>query len=129
MPHLTLEYTENVSQEIRPSELLPELYELLAREAGIDIGNCKSRAICRDEYHIGRGETRQAFVHLEIRVLEGRPPEVKRAIGKRSLAVLDEHLGQSAAELNVQLTVEIVDMQRAGYFKVQRDSAVGKGGT
>ena len=118
MPHLTLEYTENVSQGIRPGELLPQLHEVLAREAGVDFGNCKSRAIRRDDYCIGQGEARQAFVHLEIRVLEGKSPEIKMAIGERSLAVLEEHLGLSAAELNVQLTVEIVDMQREGYFKV-----------
>ena len=124
MPHLMLEYTGNVSGVIRPDELLPELHQVLAQEAGINIGNCKSRAIRRDDYCIGQGEDRQAFVHLEIRVLEGRSSEVKKAIGEHSLAVLEDHLASASHELDLQLTVEIVDMQRTGYFKVQRSGTI-----
>jgi 5-carboxymethyl-2-hydroxymuconate isomerase len=120
MPHLTLEYTGNVSGVIRPVELLPELHEVLAREAWLDIRNCKSRAICREDYYIGQGTGRQAFVHLEIRLLEGRSSEVKHDIGESILAVLWDHLSTTPADLNLQLTVEIVDMQRAVYFKAER---------
>ena len=124
MPHLTLEYTGNVSGVVRPAELLPELHQVLAQEAGIAIGNCKSRAIRRDDFCVGQGEDRRAFVHLEIRVLEGRSPEVKKALSEHSLAVLEDHLASASSELDLQLTVEIVDMQRAGYFKAQRSGTI-----
>ena len=117
MPHLRLEYTGNVSQQVRADELLPALHRLLARVAGIQAGNCKSRLVRLSEYCVGGGEAGHAFVHLEIRVLEGRAPEVKREIGERSLAVLEEYFAPARSESELQITVEVIDMQRASYFK------------
>jgi 5-carboxymethyl-2-hydroxymuconate isomerase len=117
MPHLTLEYTGNLVQQVRAGELLPALHRLLAQVAGIEAGNCKSRLVRLDDYCVGGGETRHAFVHLEIRILAGRAPEVKREIGAQSLAVLEDYFAPSLSEFELQITVEVIDMRRASYFK------------
>ena len=117
MPHVTLEYTNNVDQDIEFCDLFSELHQVLASTAGIDVNNCKSRAIRLHTYHIGEGQTENAFVHLEIQLLEGRPAELKREIGQRGLQVLARHLNPSLGKYDLQITLEVRDMQRQSYFK------------
>ncbi|MFQ6023558.1 MAG: 5-carboxymethyl-2-hydroxymuconate Delta-isomerase [Acidiferrobacterales bacterium] len=118
MPHLTLEYTENVEQNVNFQDLFSVLHDILADVGGVNIDNCKSRAIRRDNYHIGAGEADKAFVHLELLLLEGRSSELKQEIGRRILNVLTQYYASSQAERDLQITVQIGDIQRSGYFKV-----------
>jgi 5-carboxymethyl-2-hydroxymuconate isomerase len=118
VPHLTLEYTKNVEQNVNFQDLFSVLHDILADVGGVNIDNCKSRAIRRDDYHIGTGEADKAFVHLELLLLEGRSSELKQEIGRRILKVLTEYYASSQAERDLQITVQIGDIQRSGYFKV-----------
>ena len=116
MPHLTLEYTDNLQPVAGFDPLFDRLHRLVAEVGGIRLGNCKSRAVCREVYFVGEGGDRQAFVHLTIRFLAGRSAEVKEQIGRQSLAALQEHFPPSTG-LEVQITVEIQEIERAAYFK------------
>ena len=118
MPHLTLETSANIDQEIQTEELFSELHELLASVADLDIKNCKSRLVHLDKTYIGRGEPQNAFIHLEIRLLAGRSPELKGRIGRECLKFLESYFSSSAADHALQITVEIVDLERHAYFKV-----------
>lgn len=117
MPHLTLEYTKNMEQEIDFDDLFPRLHQALVDVAAIPIGNCKSRASRLDNYYVADGSPQHAFVHLAIRFMEGRSAELKRNIGRGCLAVLEE-LCCSPAGLELQITVEIQDIVRTTYFKL-----------
>jgi 5-carboxymethyl-2-hydroxymuconate isomerase len=69
---------------------------------------------------VAEGEGPSAFVHLDIRFLEGRSPEVKRAIGDGALDLLHKHFAPGAEEpegLDFQITIEIRDIHRVTYFK------------
>ena len=118
MPHIMLEYTDNIDQPIEFRDLFAELHQVLADTAGINIANFKSRARCLHTYHIGEGEAGNAFVHVEVHLFEGRSVEVKRAIGERGLGVLKKHLAQSLSDHNLQITFQVRDIQRQAYFKV-----------
>jgi 5-carboxymethyl-2-hydroxymuconate isomerase len=117
MPHLTLEYTNNVSAEINVHELLTAFHGILADVAGIRIENCKSRAIPLDDYLVGAGSPKGAFVHLEVRLFKGRSETLKREIGSRFLKLLGEYFVTPLAESELQITVQIVEMQKECYFK------------
>lgn len=117
MPHLILEYSSNLSQEIEFSLLFPEMHRLLGEIGGIHVENCKSRAVRREAYYIGHGEPANAFIHLTVQILEGKPPEMREALGNALLGVLKRIYAPSAVEHRLQITVEIREMQRAGYFK------------
>jgi 5-carboxymethyl-2-hydroxymuconate isomerase len=113
-----LEYTANIKQEIDLADLLVQLHLVLVDVGGIPLGNCKSRAIRLDDFHIAGGEARHAFVHLTIRFLEGRSTELKQQIGRQSLGILEKSFAPSFTEFDLQITVEIKDIERATYFKI-----------
>ena len=117
MPHLTLEYTSNIQHRIDFQDLFGQLHQVMAELAGTRIENFKSRAMCREAYHVGAGSGQEAFIHLEIRLLSGRSPEQKAHIGQRCLDVLQETWSPFLADLDPQITVELVGIERDSYFK------------
>lgn len=122
MPHLTLEHTANLRANMPLQGLFARLHAILHEVGKIELANCKSRAVERDRYYIGDGAPGGGFVHLDVRFLEGRPPDAKQEIGRRMLALLRECYGTSPAAAGVQLTVEIRDIQRPTYFKFAADN-------
>jgi 5-carboxymethyl-2-hydroxymuconate isomerase len=117
MPHLTIEYTGNLEPERGFDSLFARLHSVLNDLGGIKKANCKSRAVRVDRFLVGEGGADAAFVHADVRFLEGRPVPVKREIGKAILAVLRESFPPLPGIRDLQITVEIRDIRRAMYFK------------
>ena len=117
MPHLIVEYSSNL-------ESFPEAHALDALNATIIATgqvqheqDLKSRTIRTEHFVIGSDPTAlRGFVHAELRLLAGRTPEMKRDLSDRIGAVLREHTPKPDGML-VQLSVDIVDMDKASYFK------------
>jgi 5-carboxymethyl-2-hydroxymuconate isomerase len=114
---MRLEYTENIGQAIRFPDLFAQLHETISTVGGIAIENCKSRVYGSPVYWIGRGQPAHAFVHLEIQLLEGKPPEVKEALGRACLELLRSYFGAAPDGLDQQISIEIREMPRQAYFK------------
>ena len=62
MPHLTLEYSSNVTQEVDFQALFLELHQMVAEHGDTLVANCKSRAYRLDDYLVASGEAGAAFV-------------------------------------------------------------------
>ena len=71
MPHLTLEYTDNLDFEVQP--LLARLHEQVVATGAINLKGIKSRAVRHTEYRMADGDPQYAFVHVGLLIREGRP--------------------------------------------------------
>ncbi len=117
MPQITLEYSSNVVPPVPAQELLGAIHEMVAGTIGLPIENCKSRRVVRDVFRTGDGGEGGAFVHAEVRILAGRPPETKRELGERLLEYLTGVFRPASESLDLQITVEVQDIERDAYFK------------
>ena len=117
MPHITLEYTANLSENPPTRELLLSLHHLLQAMAGIRIENCKGRWRKVEDWVVGSGEENLAFVHLDLRFLEGRTVEIQRAVGQGALDVLKAHFHPGPEGVDLQITVEVGEIRKETYFK------------
>jgi 5-carboxymethyl-2-hydroxymuconate isomerase len=117
MPHIILEYSENIKENIDFKKLFRKVHSVLSTRGEVKIDNCKSRSICRTSFYIGDGSVKHAFLHLSIQWLEGRSVELKTEIGEKLLELLKSNYSKSLKELELQITVHINDMQRVNYFK------------
>jgi 5-carboxymethyl-2-hydroxymuconate isomerase len=116
MPHLTLEYTRNLADFAIDDTLLEinrSLFESGEIQAEADL---KARAYALDTVRIGTAPGPRAFVHAQLRLLSGRTPEAKQALTERIAVVLRQRVPRPDGML-VQLSVEIVDMDRPSYVK------------
>ena len=117
MPHLVVEYSGNLEEPDSMRDLFAELHDILVEVGGISRANCKSRSRRADCFYIADGDCAHGFVHLDIRFLEGRSTEVKRAVGKRSLAALRRWFERPHAGIQLQITAEVRDIKREFYCK------------
>jgi len=114
MPHITLEYTDNTAKDLDFRQFFSELHLLLKERGGMDVKNCKSRAIRLDEFFLADGKSRfPAFMHLSIRIFAGRPPDLKRILSVLAKDLLLEYVSEPVPEI----TVEIIDIDREAYSK------------
>lgn len=109
MPHLTLEYTDNLEFDVEL--LLERLHSALAATGAIKLKGLKSRAVRYREYRIADGNRDYAFVHVNLLIREGRPPEIQEDIARRVMAVLKETFGDRFENSRLSLSVDIKEMR------------------
>lgn len=116
MPHLTVEYSANLSG-YPEAETLAELNAAVCSHREVaDEADLKSRILRVERYEIGTAPAQRAFVHAQLRLLSGRTPEAKKELTERIAQVLRARTPRPEGVL-VQLSVEIVDMDRPSYVK------------
>jgi len=115
MPQLLIEYTDNLPN-FDARAALARANTFLAECGEFGENDIKSRAIRLDAYRIGTAEAGRAFVSARLALLSGRSAEVKREIARGVLAAL-KGPGEWPADLQVQITVEMLDMDRETYVK------------
>jgi len=108
MPHLTLEYTDNLEFDIQP--LLARLHEELVATGAVNLKGIKSRAVRLTDYRIADGNPDYAFVHVNLLIREGRPLEVQQEAARRVMNVLKETFGQRFESGYLSLSVDIKEM-------------------
>ena len=109
MPHLTLEYTDNLTFDVQ--SLLARLHDELAATGAVNLKGIKSRAIRRTEYRIADGNPVYAFVHVNLLIREGRPIEIQRDAAQRTMAVLKETFRSYFEGGYLSLSVDIKEMR------------------
>jgi 5-carboxymethyl-2-hydroxymuconate isomerase len=116
MPHLIVEYSQNLAG-FPEAQALAELNQAVTSSPEVqDEADLKSRFVLVDSFEIGTAPANRAFVHAQLRLLSGRSPEAKKDLSERVAGVL-RRLSPKPAGVMVQLSVEIVDMDRGSYVK------------
>jgi 5-carboxymethyl-2-hydroxymuconate isomerase len=108
MPHLTLEYTDNLEFDVQP--LLARLHEELVATGAVNLKGIKSRAVRLTDYRIADGDPDYAFVHINLLIREGRPLEVQQQAAQRVMNVLKETFGERYENGYLSLSVDIKEM-------------------
>lgn len=109
MPHLTLEYSDNIEVDVQP--LLARLHEEVVATGAINLKGIKSRAIKHTQYRIADGNPDYAFVHVGLLIREGRPIEVQKEATQRVMKVLKETFGHLFERRKLSLTVDLKEMR------------------
>lgn len=109
MPHLTLEYTDNLSFDVQ--SLLVRLFDEVVATGAINMKGLKGRAIRHSDYRIADGDERYAFVHVGLLIREGRPLEIQQDAAQRVMAVLKDTFGHRFEDSYLSLSVDIKEMR------------------
>ena len=109
MPHLTLEYSDNLEVDVQP--LLARLHEEVVATGAINLKGIKSRAVKHTQYRIADGDPEYAFVHVGLLIREGRPLEVQKEATQRVMKVLKETFGHLFEKRKLSLTVDLKEMR------------------
>ena len=131
MPHLILEYTNNLPESVDFGALFARLHASVAEVATVPITQVKSRAVPLDVFRVGHGDAASVFVHLTVALLEGRDTALQKRLGERLMGHLREAFARAYAERPCDITIEMHEMRRPTYCKnmnEQAKTAVGASG-
>ena len=109
MPHLTLEYSDNLSFDVQL--LLARLHTELTATGAIYLKGLKSRAVCHSQYRIADGDPDYAFVHVNLLIREGRSLEIQKDAAQCVMAVLKETFGYRLENGYISISVDIKEMR------------------
>jgi len=120
MPHITLEYTANLSS-LDVGQALRRLNLQLMESAHFDARDIKSRAIPLDSFLVGDCNSMTGFIHVTLRLLEGRTPQVRRMLAQSLLDALQPVVSSNVTHA-IQLTVEVCEIERDSYAKLSSNA-------
>lgn len=110
MPHCIIEYSKDLRGKSSIQELVDEVFEATKSSELFNPEDIKVRAKAYKYYKIT--DTASSFIHIEIKLIEGRSVEQKQA--------LVERVQKAVAALNIKsvvLSIEINDLEKATYYK------------
>lgn len=116
MPHVILECSDNIIEQLHVSSLFAEIHLILEKQLPTQLSSCKSRCVVHNLFYLGDGDKANAFLHLTVKVLAGRTNEVKNQLGEHLLKLLGEHVQSYKNKSGLQLSIEILDLNEH-YFK------------
>lgn len=118
MPHLILEFSENLGTEEDLAPLLEELHLEVGRAETVDIESLKSRLYPHSIYRVGKDTSVRAFIHLTLRILPGRTEEWKKTLGAKLHAMMVRGIAPLVPSgVRCSTTLEMVLMDDRSYIK------------
>ncbi|WP_432258393.1 5-carboxymethyl-2-hydroxymuconate Delta-isomerase [Cupriavidus sp. TMH.W2] len=122
MPHLTLEYSEGLSDEDSMTLLCRKLARSLHEQKEGDkavypLGGIRVRALRCEEYCIADGQTDAAFLHANLKIAVGRSEAVKKATGDALFDIIKQHFAGIFEKQGLALSLEINEFSEAGTWK------------
>lgn len=118
MPHVIVEYTDNIAGEARMPELLATINRILIHQGGaFPTGGIRSRAILLTDYCVADGTEDDAFVHITLKIGSGRSEEVKRTACDALFVAVKEHFAALFARRFLALSMELIEFSEGGTYK------------
>jgi 5-carboxymethyl-2-hydroxymuconate isomerase len=125
MPHVTLEYTDNISVQVDAKEFFAGLQEVIKGFEAFRASRTKSRVIRHHEYFIDGGEPADGFVYLQIAILSGRSKEIRQELSRSALDYLVKYFAESTREKACSIAVEIREIEESTFLSMSRSNARG----
>ena len=118
MPHLIIEYTDNLSPHIQIKGLLKKSGEVLSSFPDVyPIGGIRVRAIQLTDYWIADGAEDDAFVHMTLKIGAGRTDKEKKETCDQLFQALQEHMQELFDSRNLALSLELSEFSESGTYK------------
>ena len=110
MPHIVVEYSEDLNTPMRESEVLKALFHVVVDSGLFSPDAVKARAMPYNHFQLPNGTDR--FAHVTVSILDGRNEEQRAGLARELF-----HAAQTKLPSDVKLSVNIHEMNRTTYVK------------
>jgi 5-carboxymethyl-2-hydroxymuconate isomerase len=114
VPQTSVDYSQGLAFDGRG--FAAELHPLVAELVDSPVESCKTRFRAVEEEFLGDGDPGRSAVYVRLRILAGRPVEVRAELAERVLALLEKHVPGG----RVHLAVDVVEIDRDVYRSAAR---------
>ncbi|MDN6859575.1 hypothetical protein QO207_23555 [Pseudomonas sp. CAN2814] len=113
MPHITIDYTANLTDDLQPLDLPRKLHEAAQALAVFPINGLRTFARAIEDYQVGANQKNEAFINIQIRIAPGRPEELRQRIVDTLFATAEQTLATLMEKRPVGLQLEITEFDRS----------------
>ena len=117
MPHLILEYSANLEEQIDVKGLVRTVHDAALKTGVFPEAGTRTRAAKRMDYEIADRHPDNGFVHLTLRIGMGRTVEVRQMAGEQIFAALTGALSTRLAEGRLAVSFEMVEINAETSWK------------
>ena len=117
MPHIIVEYSANIRGRLAPEDLLGRVHEAALRTGVFPIGGTRTRAAERSCYRIADGHPDNAFVHVVMRIAQGRDLETRRRVGEEVFREVCNYLEPILQQSPLGISLEVQEIDPAVSLK------------
>ncbi|MEZ5500242.1 MAG: 5-carboxymethyl-2-hydroxymuconate Delta-isomerase [Steroidobacteraceae bacterium] len=107
MPHFIVEYSANIHNEMKLDELLQQLHRAALSTGIFALAAIRVRAKKRDHYIVADGDPRNAFVHVDAHIGQGRSTELRQQVGRQLFAAICDHLSAACGDRPLAISFEL----------------------
>tara|TARA_B110000908_G_scaffold161144_1_gene205130 strand:- start:362 stop:706 length:345 start_codon:yes stop_codon:yes gene_type:complete len=111
MPHCIIEYSKKTENDMPIDELVRVVHGSVFSSGLFEEASIKTRAIEFAYYQTGLSDT--PFIHITLKILQGRDHQQKKDLTKLVLDKLSEVLLPP-----ISLSVEVMDVEKVSYKKI-----------
>ncbi|MGU9956830.1 MAG: 5-carboxymethyl-2-hydroxymuconate Delta-isomerase [Arenicellales bacterium WSBS_2016_MAG_OTU3] len=110
MPHIIIEYSENLEDSVSISNLLQTLHNVALATGVFPLGGLRTRAAKREDYVIADGHADNAFIHVLVRIGAGRDAQTKKQVCDVMFAKLTDFLAGAYAKKPLGISFELQEI-------------------
>lgn len=117
MPHIWIEYSRNLEQQVREAGLVEALHQAAIATGAFQIGAIRTRARAVGDYRIADGHAENGFVHVVARIAAGRDLQTRKFIGECLFSELKRAMSAVYDAAPLGLSLELQELDAALNFK------------
>lgn len=116
MPVMNLVYSGNLQLEPMLDSFLPSMHALLVDTINTDLRSCRTVISKAENYYIGDGDAKNAFIHLYIAILPGRAEELRHELGKVLYDKITHDFADALKGFDMQIRVILRETDTNHYY-------------
>lgn len=113
MPHIAIDYTANLTDDLLPLELPRKMHEAAQGLGVFPLNGLRTFARAIEEYQVGANTANEAFINIHIRIAPGRPEGLRQRIVDTLFATAEQTLAALIEKRPVGLQLEITELDRS----------------
>ena len=110
MPHLTIEYSANLDEDIDIAAFCAGMRDAMQATGIFPLGGIRVRAFPCRTYVIADGDPRYAYLHMICRIGAGRDPDTRLAAAETIYAAAEGQLKACVGDRPVALSLDLDEL-------------------
>ena len=118
MPHVIVEYTDNIADQADIPALLRMIAAFCADSGGVlPLAGVRVRALRVSEYVIADGKPEYAFVNITVKMGQGRDPEFKKTFFGTLFSRIKDELAPVSDKRPLAISMYLEELDEEGAFR------------
>jgi 5-carboxymethyl-2-hydroxymuconate isomerase len=117
MPHIVVEYSANLENQIDILKLVEEVHEAALQTGEFEVAAVRTRASRREYYAIADRHRDNAFVAIWVRIASGRTPERRKGLGEQIFEAACRYLEPVYEKTPIGISLEVQEIDGTAAFR------------